>query len=265
MIMNKNYTTAIYHSLKDKVLFLSGGASGIGEGFVEAFLQQGAKVAFIDYDEAAGNALVARLNHPDLYFQPCDVRDIAAYQACIDQAAHHFGGIDVLINNAARDDRHSLFEVTEAYWDDRMNINLRHQLFAIQRIAPIMAKRGGGSIINMGSTSWMQGLPNMVCYTTAKAAIFGMTRTLARELGADNIRVNCLVPGAIRTDRQDQMWADDPKGLEKAHQEFLDKQMLKFRLEVEDCAKIALFLASEESRGCTGQDFVVDAGLLFPE
>jgi NAD(P)-dependent dehydrogenase (short-subunit alcohol dehydrogenase family) len=175
-----------------------------------------------------------------------------------------FAHLDILINNAARDDRHAWMEVTTDYWDERIQTNLRHQFFAMQAVAPLMAKIGGVCVINMGSISWMQGLPDMVCYTTAKAASHGMTRTMARELGVLNIRVNGLVPGAIRTDRQDKMWADDAEGFAKANQAFLDKQMLKFRLDASDCARLALFLASDESKGCTAQDFIVDAGLLYP-
>lgn len=152
-------------------------------------------------------------------------------------------------------------DVDVDYWDERMQTNLRHAFFAAQAVAPGMTRRGSGVIINMGSISWMRGRPGMVCYTTAKAAINGMTRTLARELGDNGIRVNSLVPGAIRTARQDAMWASDPAGLELASQNFIDQQMLKFRLDASDCARMALFLASDDSRGCTGQNFVVDAGL----
>lgn len=260
-MQNSIAKTVQYCSLKDKVIWISGGASGIGEAYVDAFIAQGAKVAFIDFDKTAGDALVARLNTPNVYFQYCDVRDIDLLKQTIHNTVEKFGKIDVLINNAARDDRHSFDEVTPEYWDERFATNVRHQFFAAQTVAPIMEKNGGGSIINMGSISWMRGRPGMVCYTTPKAAINGMTRTLARELGMKNIRVNSLVPGAIRTPRQDAMWASNPAGFEKANQEFLDLQMLKFRLDANDCARMALFLASDESRGCTGQNFIVDAGL----
>ncbi|QXI11234.1 SDR family NAD(P)-dependent oxidoreductase [Pseudomonas zeae] len=255
------HTQTRYPSLTNKVILISGGASGIGAAFVEAFHQQGARVAFIDLDQAGGLALAAALGEDRVLFLPCNVRDIPALQAAIVAVETRWGAIDVLINNAARDDRHPMQEVGVDYWDERMEINLRHAFFASQAVSPGMTRRGGGVIINMGSISWMRGRPGMVCYTTAKAAINGMTRTLARELGDSGIRVNSLVPGAIRTARQDAMWASDPVGLELASQNFIDQQMLKFRLDASDCARLALFLASDDSRGCTGQNFVVDAGL----
>lgn len=258
----KTYETARYSSLKDKVVFISGGASGIGAAYVEAFLQQGAKVAFIDLNQDDAAKLAAEMkNDTNLYFQCCDIRDIDLLRQCVKNVEEKWGSVDVLINNAARDDRHDMMDVTPEYWDERFATNLRHQFFATQAVVPGMAKKGGGSVINMGSISWMRGRPGMVCYTTPKAAINGMTRTLARELGEKGIRVNSLVPGAIRTARQDAMWANNPEGFEIANQVFLDGQMLKFRLDATDCARLALFLASDESRGCTGQNFVVDAGL----
>lgn len=255
------HTQTRYPSLTGKVILISGGASGIGAAFVEAFHQQGARVAFLDLDQAGGQALAAALGHDRVKFLPCNVRDIPALQAAIAAVEAQWGAVDVLINNAARDDRHPMQDVDVDYWDERMQTNLRHAFFAAQAVAPGMTRRGSGVIINMGSISWMRGRPGMVCYTTAKAAINGMTRTLARELGDSGIRVNSLVPGAIRTARQDAMWASDPAGLELASQNFIDQQMLKFRLDASDCARMALFLASDDSRGCTGQNFVVDAGL----
>ncbi|KJH75800.1 MULTISPECIES: sulfoquinovose 1-dehydrogenase [unclassified Pseudomonas] len=255
------HTQTRYPSLTGKVILISGGASGIGAAFVEAFHQQGARVAFLDLDQAGGQALAAALGQDRVKFLPCNVRDIPALQAAIAAVEAQWGAVDVLINNAARDDRHPMQDVDVDYWDERMQTNLRHAFFAAQAVAPGMTRRGSGVIINMGSISWMRGRPGMVCYTTAKAAINGMTRTLARELGDSGIRVNSLVPGAIRTARQDAMWASDPAGLELASQNFIDQQMLKFRLDASDCARMALFLASDDSRGCTGQNFVVDAGL----
>ncbi|MCH4880003.1 SDR family oxidoreductase [Pseudomonas sp. TMW22090] len=255
------HTQTRYPSLTGKVILISGGASGIGAAFVEAFHQQGARVAFLDLDQAGGQALAAALGQDRVKFLPCNVRDIPALQAAIAAVEAQWGAVDVLINNAARDDRHPMQDVDVEYWDERMQTNLRHAFFAAQAVAPGMTRRGSGVIINMGSISWMRGRPGMVCYTTAKAAINGMTRTLARELGDSGIRVNSLVPGAIRTARQDAMWASDPAGLELASQNFIDQQMLKFRLDASDCARMALFLASDDSRGCTGQNFVVDAGL----
>ncbi len=267
-----NYKTAIYESLKNKVIFISGGASGIGAAFVEAFLQQGSIVSFIDFDKDSARNLTEsfvsekllpedKADYPNLLFQFCDVRNIDQLKECISNTEKKFGKIDVLINNAARDDRHKIEDVTVEYWDEKMQVNLRHQFFAAQAVIPGMIKNGGGCIINMGSISWMRGRPDMICYTTPKGAINGMTRSMARELGDKNIRVNSLVPGAIRTERQDKMWAGNPEGFEKASQQYIDLQMLKFRLDATDCAKLALFLASDECRGCTGQNFIVDAGL----
>ncbi|MDE1169471.1 MAG: SDR family NAD(P)-dependent oxidoreductase [Pseudomonas sp.] len=255
------HTATRYPSLAGKVVLISGGASGIGAAFVQAFHEQGARVAFIDLDATGGEALARSLGLERVMFAPCDVRDIEGLQAAIQAVEAQWGAIDVLINNAARDDRHPMQAVSVEYWDERMQTNLRHAFFAAQAVAPGMARRGSGVIINMGSISWMRGRPGMVCYTTAKAALNGMTRTLARELGEQGIRVNSLVPGAIRTERQDAMWASDPAGLAAASQQFIDQQMLKFRLDASDCARMALFLASDDSRGCTGQNFVVDAGL----
>ena len=257
----KTYETAIYRSLAGKSVFISGGASGIGAAFVEAFTTQGANVSFVDFDEQSSRQLLEQKGLEAAYFQFCDVRDIPMLQACIGRAEERFGGIDVLINNAARDDRHAIEDVTLEFWDERHAINLRHQFFAAQAVAPGMARRGNGCIINMSSISWLRGRPGLICYTTAKAAIHGMTRSLARELGERGIRVNSIMPGAIRTARQDAMWASNPAGLEAANTEFLNLQMLKLRLDASDCARMALFLASDEARGCTGQNFIVDAGL----
>jgi len=257
----KAYESVSYRSLAGKSVFITGGASGIGAAYVEAFVSQGARVSFVDFDDAGAREFVARDGLGGVHFQHCDVRDVPMLQACIANAQDRCGGIDVLINNAARDDRHAMEDVTLEFWDERHATNLRHQFFATQAVAPDMARRGGGSVINMGSISWLRGRPGMVCYTTAKAAINGLTRTLARELGGKGIRVNSILPGAIRTPRQDAMWASDPTGFEAANNEFIDLQMLKFRLDATDCARMALFLASEEARGCTGQNFIVDAGL----
>lgn len=273
-----NYKTAIYESLKNKSIFISGGGSGIGAAFVESFLQQGSNVSFVDFNKDASIQLIKSFisdkilpeptnkedilnSYPNLLFQFCDVRNIDELKKCIANTENKFGRIDVLINNAARDDRHKIEDVSVEYWDEKFQVNLRHQFFAAQAVIPGMIQNGGGCIINMGSISWMRGRPDMICYTTAKGAINGMTRSMARELGDKNIRVNSLVPGAIRTEKQDKMWAGNPEGFEKANQNFLDLQMLKFRLDATDCARLALFLASDESKGCTGQNFIVDAGL----
>ena len=250
-----------YADLKDKRVVISGGASGIGEALVSAFIQQQAYVAFIDIDEVNGEALAALDTSGRLLFMPCDVREIDDVRRCIADVERQWGGVDVLVNNAARDDRHALEDVSVAYWDERMHTNLRHVFFASQAVAVGMRARRHGVILNMGSIAWMRGRAGMVCYTTAKAAIHGLTRTLARELGAFGIRVNSIVPGAIRTLRQDAMWESSPQGFDAANTAFLSQQMLPWRLEPDDCARLALFLASADSRGCTGQDFIVDAGL----
>jgi len=246
---------ARYPDLATRTVFVSGGGSGIGAAFVRAFAAQGAAVAFVDVDEAASTALATELGARVGYWR-CDVRDIAALRASLAAAAERFGTIGVLVNNAARDDRHTLADLTPEYWDENQAVNLRHHVFAVQAVAPGMAAAGGGSIINMGSVSWMRGRPGMVAYTTAKAAIMGLTRTLARALGPDGIRVNSLVPGAIVTARQQALWMTPAR-----EQEVLAQQCLKFRLDSDDVARAALFLASDASRGITGHNLVVDAGL----
>lgn len=244
-----------YNTLKNKVVAITGGASGIGEAYVRAFVAQGARVAFLDFNQEAGEALAKEMN---CLFLPCDVTNIPQLKACFETIARQLGDVDVLINNAGSDDHHTIDELTEEYFNNRINVNLRHQLFAIQAVIPGMARKGTGSIINMGSINWMRGRPGRVCYSLSKAAIHGFTRTLAQELGARGIRVNSLVPGAIRTAKQDAMWAKlDPAAVNQ----FIELQALKIRLDGTHCARLALFLASEESCGCTGQDFVVDAGL----
>lgn len=247
---------ALYPDLAGRAVFVSGGASGIGAAFVAAFAAQGCSVTFIDVADAAGEALAARLGAASTRYAHCDVRDVPALRRAIAEAATAFGPIRVLINNAARDDRHAFADVTPEYWDDNQATNLRHHFFSAQAVAPGMAAAGGGSIINLGSVSWMRGRPGLASYTTAKAAIHGLTRTLARELGGMNIRVNSIVPGAIVTARQQALWLSPEK-----EKEFLDQQCLKFRLSEDDVAGTALFLASDEARGITGQSLIVDAGL----
>jgi NAD(P)-dependent dehydrogenase (short-subunit alcohol dehydrogenase family) len=247
---------ACYPDLAGRSVFVSGGGSGIGAAFVRAFAGQGARVSFVDIDDSAARALVDEVGEGRSAYERCDVADIAALQAAIGRAADRFGPITALVNNAARDDRHAVEDVSVEYWDRNQAVNLRHQFFATQAVAPMMADAGGGAVIMLGSVSWMRGRPSLVGYATAKAAIHGMTRVLARELGARNIRVNAIVPGAIRTPRQDALWTT-PDG----EREILAQQCLKFRLMPDDVARTALFLASEASRGVTGQALVVDAGL----
>lgn len=251
-----NYSeNVVYHSLKNKVVAITGGASGIGEELVRAYVNQGAQVAFLDYDEAAGQALAKELGCLFLF---CDVTNIPQLKSCFETLAQQLGDVDILVNNAGSDDHHKIDDISEEYFNNRINVNLRHQLFAIQAVIPGMTQKGEGSIINMGSINWMRGRPGRVCYSLSKAAIHGFTRTLSQELGARGIRVNSLVPGAIKTAKQEAMWAKlDPAAVNQ----FMDLQALKVRLDGTHCARLALFLGSNESCGCTGQDFVVDAGL----
>jgi D-xylose 1-dehydrogenase len=248
-----------YTSLKGRVVFVSGGSSGIGAELVRAFAAQGSKVAFCGTKPDGGKPLLDELvaaGHAAPWYGACDVRDVAAYQALLARVASEVGPVRVLINNAGRDDRHKMEDVTSAFWDDRIALNLKHYFFAIQAVAPGMERAGGGSVINMGSVSWMRGRPNLVGYTTAKAGILGLTRTLARELGARCIRVNALVPGAIVTDRQTTLHRDPA-----ADREFLDAQCLKIRLDPGHVARAALFLAADDSDGMTGQHVLVDGGI----
>jgi NAD(P)-dependent dehydrogenase (short-subunit alcohol dehydrogenase family) len=246
---------AVYPDLATRTVFVSGGASGIGAALVGAFAVQGARVGFVDIDQAAGEAL-AGAHGPAVHFEPCDVRDVPALRGALARCADRLGTIGVLVNNAARDDRHDVADVTPEYWDENQAVNLRHHFFAAQAVAPGMAAAGGGAIINMGSVSWMRGRPGMVSYTTAKAAIMGLTRTLARALGGHGIRVNSLVPGAVATARQQALWMTP-----EYEREVLAQQCLKFRLVEDDVARVALFLASDAARAITGQSVVVDAGL----
>lgn len=253
-----NYTDNVqYKSIEGKVAVITGGASGIGEELVRAYVAQGAKVAFLDYDKEAGAKLAEELGCMFLF---CDVTDTALLKECFVKVAAELGDVDILVNNAGSDDHHTIDDISEEYFDNRIAINLRHQVFAIQSVIDGMAKKGAGSIINLGSINWMRGRPGRVCYSMSKAAIHGFTRTLAQELGERGIRVNSLVPGAIRTPKQDAMWAKlDPAAVNQ----FVELQALKFRLDGSHCARLALFLGSDESCGCTGQDFIVDAGLTL--
>ncbi len=246
--------TAHYPSLDGRAVFITGGATGIGACLVEAFVGQGARVAFVDIDLEAAAALVEHLDNVPL-FLPCDIRDVATLRRAVATAGEQLGDIAVLLNNAASDDRHGWAEVTPDYWDDRMAINLRPQFFAAQAAALQMRRRGGGSIVNLGSISWKAGLGGLVAYTTAKAATHGLTRSLARDLGPDNIRVNTLLPGAIETERQRRLWTAP-----EADAEILRHQSLKFRLQPHHVASMALFLSADDSAGCTAQEFTVDGG-----
>lgn len=250
---------AVYPSLKGKVVFISGGATGIGESLVRAFLRQDAKVAFVDIDVDAGTRLAAELavesTERQVLFKPCDVTDAAALQAVIAEVAQTLGSVAVLVNNAANDLRHTPDQVTLEFFDRTVAVNLRHQFFAAQAVAPGMAAAGGGSIINLGSVSWMNKNPNLSVYETCKAAVHGLTRSLARDFGKSGIRVNTLVPGWVMTEKQLKMWvtAEGEREMDAA-------QCLPGRVQSEDIAAMALFLAADDSRMCTAQNFIVDAG-----
>ena len=251
--------TAIYHSLRDRRVLVTGGASGIGASIVAHFADQGAIVGFLDMDEAAAQTLRGQLPaDAKTEAEIVDLRDIAAMRAGIASLQRRLGGgFEVLVNNAARDDRHTLQEVSPEYWDDRMNTNLRHQFFAIQAVRDGMAAAGGGSIINMSSNAAMVGAPGMPVYTAAKTAVIGLTRSLARELGPHRIRVNAIFPGWIMTDRQLSLWMSEDG--ERFRQQ---AQCLPDRLFPADVARMALWLASDESRMITARDFFVDGGWL---
>ncbi|MEH6663243.1 MAG: SDR family oxidoreductase [Brevundimonas sp.] len=247
---------AIYPSLKGRLVVVTGGGSGIGEGMTEAYARQGARVVFLDVAEAPSRALEARLAalDPAPVFFPCDLTDVDALKACFAAIESEHGPVDVLVNNAANDDRHEADAVTPAYWDERMTVNLRHQFFAAQAVAPAMRRRGGGVILNLGSISWHLGLRNLSLYETAKAAIEGMTRALAREWGPDGVRVACIVPGNVKTERQMKWYT--PEG----EAEIVAAQCLSLRIEPRDVAALALFLSSDDARAITGHEYFVDAG-----
>ncbi len=245
---------ARYPSLDGRVVLVTGGASGIGASLVEHFASQRARVAFLDLDRPAGETVAARTG---ALFLPCDLRDIAALRDAIAQAATKLGPVAVLVNNAARDDRHGMETVEPDYWDERMHTNLRHQFFCAQAVAPMMRAAKQGSIINMGSVSWMKAQGGMPAYTTAKAAVRGLTRGLARDLGPDRIRVNEVVPGWIFTERQLALWAT-PEG----EAQNMERQCLKERLYPPDVARLVLWLAADDSRMVTAQHFVVDGGTV---
>ncbi|UYN99404.1 MAG: SDR family oxidoreductase [Devosia sp.] len=250
-------TFASYPSLADRPVVISGGASGIGEAMVRAFAAQGARVGFVDIAAEAGEALAAELTGlgQTARFIRCDVTDIPAYQAAIGDLALAHGDARVLVNNAAHDQRHRWEDVTPDEWDRRMAVNLKHAFFAIQAVAPGMAVAGGGAVINYGSISWMVMTPGLPLYETAKAAIHGLTRSMARELGPSSIRVNSLVPGAVMTQRQLDLWISA-----EALADIKQNQAIPEALTPEDCARLALFLAADDSAMITGQHFLVDAG-----
>jgi NAD(P)-dependent dehydrogenase (short-subunit alcohol dehydrogenase family) len=251
--MSSPYTTVRYDSLEGRSVLITGGAAGLGAAMVEAFVQQGARVSFLDIDVPSGTALAGRTG---ARFLECNLLDIEALRAAVKEIESAQDGIGVLVNNAGKDDRQALESIEPADWRRHLASNLDHQFFASQAVAAGMARRGGGSIIMLGSVSWMRGRPGMAGYTSAKAAINGLTRTLARELGPAGVRVNCIVPGAILTERQRALWLTP-----QLDAEFIALQALKFRLTAAHVARMALFLGSDESAGSTGANFMVDAGL----
>jgi NAD(P)-dependent dehydrogenase (short-subunit alcohol dehydrogenase family) len=249
---------ARYPSLAGRVVFVTGGGSGIGASVVEHFCAQQANVAFVDIDDAAADALCARIRAAGARaprFVHCDLRDVASLQAIIRRVGDDAGSVTAPVNNAANDDRHKATDVTLDYWNDRIAVNLRHQFFAAQAVYPQMKAAGGGSIVNFGSISWMNGEGGYNAYTTSKAAVHGMTRGLARDWGADHIRVNTVVPGWVMTQRQIDLWLDAD-----GERQLFENQSLKEKLYPPDIARMVLWLAADDSRMCTAQNFIVDGG-----
>ena len=247
---------AKYPSLVGKAVFVTGGASGIGAEIVRAFSRQGAKVGFVDLDRNAGAKLLSEVGDGHA-FEQCDLRDIDALKRAFGGLSEKIGAAQVLVNNAARDDRHDWRDVTADYWDDRQNTNLRHMFFSIQAVAPGMIASGGGSIINMGSNSWWEAGGGFPAYTTAKAAVHGLTRTMARDLGGHRIRVNTVVPGWVMTERQKELWAT-PDALENHRR----RQCLPDLIEPHYLARMVLFLASDDAAMCTANNYMVEAGSI---
>ena len=247
------YAGVTYNSLRGKSVIVTGGATGIGSDIVRGFAGQGCKVGFLDLEEAAGKALAASL--PNVHFEKCNVTDVAALQAAIAALAGRIGGVDVLVNNVANDQRHAVDKVTPAYFDERVAINLRPHFFAAQAVLPAMRARGGGAIVNLGSVSWKNKNLDLSVYATCKSAMSGFTRVLAKEVGPQNIRVNCVVPGWVMTERQVSLWLDDAGEREmEAH------HCIPGRVIGADIANMVMFLAADTARMITAQEFVVDAG-----
>lgn len=250
--------TATFHDLKGQSVFITGGGSGIGASLTDGFLQQGAKVAFVQRSDAGSFCDDMEQKHGVRpLFLTCDITDVAALQGTIAKAAETHGPITVLVNNAANDKRHSTQEVTEEFWDWSQAINLKAYFFAVQAVVDGMRDAGGGSVINFSSISYMMGNAGYPSYTAANAGITGMSRSLAREFGPDRIRVNALAPGWVLTDKQKELWVT-PEAL-SAH---LDRQCLKDTLAPKDIVDAVLFLASNASRMMTGQTMVVDGGVV---
>jgi NAD(P)-dependent dehydrogenase (short-subunit alcohol dehydrogenase family) len=257
--MNDNSGFAVYPSLQGRTAFVSGGASGLGAEFVNQLVGQGMRVAFVDVDVDRGAAL-ERLLHDaraEVMFLECDVRDVSDLRQTIGQAAQALGPIRVLVNNAANDHRDRVAEVTPELWDDRLAVNMRHHFFAAQAVAEMMRQAGGGSIINLGSISAHIDLMDLPGYITAKAGIEGLTRTLAREYGPWRIRVNCIIPGWVMTQKQLDHWITP-----EAEESIARNQCLPDKLYPDDVARLLLWLASDDSRSCTAQRWIVDGGWM---
>lgn len=247
----------VYSCLRGKRVVVTGGGSGIGACVVEAFARQGSHVVFVDVADDESRALEKELRKysPAPRFVHCDLRDVDEIGRTFARIAEELGPIDILVNNAANDDRHVLETVTAEYWNDRVAVNLRHVFFCTQAVTPGMKAAGRGVVLNMGSVSWHLALADLTIYQTAKAGIEGLTRALARDLGGHGIRVNCIVPGGVRTPRQMRLWHTP-----EVESAILEQQCLKARVEPDDVAAMALFLASDGARMCTGHEYFVDAG-----
>ncbi|EIM26315.1 SDR family NAD(P)-dependent oxidoreductase [Microvirga lotononidis] len=248
-----------FPDLSSRTALVTGGAEGIGRAIVEAFATQGTAVAFLDRNVELGEALAADLvaTGAQVVFRAVDLREIGATQEAIRALAANLGPFSICVNNAGHDERHRFDEVTETYWDDRLAVNLRPMMFVSQAVAPGMRALGGGAIVNLGSTSWMQGASGLIAYTTAKSAVIGFTRSLARELGPDGIRVNCVTPGWVMTERQRKTWWTPEKWAAAQV-----RQSIKGEILPEDIAAMVLFLSSGAARRCTGQNYIVDAGVV---
>ncbi len=247
-------THAVYPSLAGKTVVITGGGSGIGEVIVEGFVRQNSKVFFLDVAESESKAVVAKLGN-GVQFIKCDITDLKALRAVLADIEAKAGPVAVLVNNAANDDRHKVEDVTPEYWENRIAVNLRHLFFASQAVSAGMKKAGGGSIINLGSVSWHSAIDHLSIYETAKAGIEGMTRAMARDLGESNIRVNCVVPGAIRTPRQMKLWHTPEE-----EAKILAQQCLKRRVDPVHVTAMVLFLASNDAAMCTAHNYWVDGG-----
>ena len=248
---------ASYPNLAGKRVVVTGGGTGIGAAIVDAFCKQGAQVFFLDIAEEASQALEKSLHQSARppRFMHCDLTDLDALAKVLAHIESEYGAVEILVNNAANDDRHEVQNVTPTYWDDSFAVNLRHQFFCAQAVAPGMKAMGGGVILNFGSISWHLALGKLSLYMTAKAAIEGLTRGLARDLGPDGIRVNCIIPGSVRTPRQMALWHTPEE-----EAQILAAQCLHERVETEDVAALTLFLASDNAARCSGRDYFVDAG-----